>query len=398
MILLQSTRSRYWAVGLASAILGFLLAWPVLGSAQDKKDTAAQPPVADANKDLAEQIRQLNAKVARLEAALPPDPKGTPPAAPVKADAAVSQDKSGGAPAGYRIASKYQNCLQCHQTRPSTPLPPSHLEKTAERAAPAMAGMPGMSDSPKPAGGMPGMGDKPKPAGMEMDMMGGKNDMAGMGMKDGDEMMEMMKMMEMMQMKMKKKMMGGMSDKNMSSGSGSMAGMSSGNDDMDMMDMMGMMGMGSMGGSKGKKMKMTSILPGFPGASHIYHIGASDFFLDHPQHITLSTEQETKLVKMKQKALTAKASAQRKIEEAEQQLWELTGSDQPDAPKMDAKVREVEKLRGDQRMAFIQSVGESAQVLTDEQRKILIGQAQPTTAPHPAAHPATTAPMPPKTP
>ena len=191
-------------------------------------------------------------------------------------------------------------------------------------------------------------------------------------------------------------MMGGMSDKTMSSGSGGMAGMSSGDDDMDMMDMMGMMGMmgmGSMGGSKGKKMKMTSILPGFPGASHIYHIGASDFFLDHPQHITLSTEQETKLVKMKQKALTAKASAQRKIEEAEQQLWELTGSDQPDAPKMDAKVREVEKLRGDQRMAFIQSVGESAQVLTDEQRKILIGEAQPaTTAPHPAAHPPTTAP------
>ena len=73
----------------------------------------------------------------------------------------------------------------------------------------------------------------------------------------------------------------------------------------------------------------------------------------------------------------AKASAQRKIEEAEQQLWELTGSDQPDATKMDAKVREVEKLRGDQRMAFIQSVGESAQVLTDEQRKILIGQSVP---------------------
>ncbi len=324
----QSTRSRYWAVGLASAILGFLLAWPVLGSAQDKKDTTAQPPVADASKDLAEQIRQLNAKVARLEAA---------------------------------------------------------VSKTAPAGGGAMPGM--AAGGKKPAMGM-----------MDDGMMGGKKDMAGMGMgmKDGDEMMEMM---EMMKMKMKK-MMGGMSDKTMSSGSGGMAGMSSGGGGMGMMDDdMDMMGMGSMGGAKGKKMKMAAALPGFPGASHIYHIGASDFYLDHPEHITLSTEQKTKLSQMKQKATMEKASAQRKIEEAEQQLWELTAADQPDAAKMDAKIREVEKFRGDQRMAFIRSVGESAQVLTDEQRKILIGQAQPATlAPHPAAHPATTAPTTPKTP
>ena len=91
-------------------------------------------------------------------------------------------------------------------------------------------------------------------------------------------------------------------------------------------------------------------------------------------------------------ALTAKASGQRKIEEAEQQLWELTAADQPDAAKLEAKVREVEKLRGDQRMAFIRSVGEAAQVLTDDQRKILIGQA--TTVPPPVSPPA----VPPKTP
>ena len=233
--------------------------------------------------------------------------------------------------------------------------------------------------APAAGGTMPGMaagGKKPAMGMMDDGMMGGKKDMAGMGMgmKDGDEMMEMMKMMEMMQMKMKK-MMGGMSDKTMSSGSGGMAGMGMMDDGMDMM------GMGSMGGAKDKKMNMTSALPGFPGASHVYHIGASDFFLDHPHHITLSTEQETKLVKMKQMALTAKASGQRKIEEAEQQLWELTAADQPDAAKLEAKVREVEKLRGDQRMAFIRSVGESAQVLTDDQRKILIGQATTTTAP-----------------
>jgi Spy/CpxP family protein refolding chaperone len=97
---------------------------------------------------------------------------------------------------------------------------------------------------------------------------------------------------------------------------------------------------------------MAAALPGFPGESHIYHIGASDFFLDHPEHITLSTEQKTKLGQMKQKAATEKASAQRKIDEAEQQLWDLTAADMPDAAKIDAKVREVEKFRGDQRLAF----------------------------------------------
>ena len=118
------------------------------------------------------------------------------------------------------------------------------------------------------------------------------------------------------------------------------------------------------------------------------HIGATDFFLDHPEHITLSTEQKTKLGRAKQKATTDKATAQRKVEEAEQQIWELTAADQPDAAKIDAKVREVEKLRGDQRMAFIRSVGEAAQVLTDDQRKILLGFAPPVpAAPH--VHPKT---------
>ena len=379
----QSTRTRHGAVGLASALLGFLLAWPLLAAAQDKKDAppdpAAKHAAMPADKELAEQIKLLIAKVARLEAALPQDPKGTPPAVPGKVDAAAGPDKSG-APAGYRIAAKYQNCLQCHQTRPSTPLPPSHLEKTADKAAPAMAGMPGMNDPPKPDGGMAGMANKPKPAGMGMmGMMGGK----GMGMMDG--------MMGGMGSKKKPMAAGGDAMPMMDDDMDTMGGMGAKKPAMPMMgddmDMMGMMGMGSMGGAKGKKMKMTSALPGFPGASHIYHIGASDFFLDHPQHITLSTEQETKLVKMKHAALTAKASGQRRVEEAEQQLWELTAADQPDAAKLESKVREVEKLRGDQRMAFIRSVGEAAQVLTDDQRKILIGQATTTTAP--AAPPKT---------
>ena len=332
MVWLQTPPSKYAAIGVFSAVLGFLVAWPVLGSAQDKNQTPLDPSKssapADPNKDLVEQIKQLSAKVARLEAAV-------------------------------------------------------------TKIAPLTGGMPAMGG----AAGAPG-------SDMGQDKMVGK----GMGMMDADEMMEMMKMMEMTQMKMKKMMggMAGMKDDAMGGMGGSKKGMSGGGamggmkDDAmggmgmkdDDMDMMGMMGMGSMGGAKGKKMRMATALPGFPGASHIYHIGATDFFLDHPEHITLSTEQKTKLGQMKQKATTEKASGQRKIEEAEQQLWELTAADQPDAAKIDAKVREVEKLRGDQRLAFIRTVGEAAQVLTDDQRKILTGQAQPAAAP-PHVHPKT---------
>jgi Spy/CpxP family protein refolding chaperone len=146
---------------------------------------------------------------------------------------------------------------------------------------------------------------------------------------------------------------------------------------MDMMGMMGMMGMGTMGQKGMDKMQMAAALPGFPGASHIYHIGATGFFLDHPEHITLTTQQQIDLNHLKEKALLDKSTADRKVEQAEQELWMLTASDQPDAGKIEAKVQEIEKVRADQRLAFIRAVGEAAKVLTDEQRHVLLGLAQP---------------------
>ncbi|MGB0767184.1 MAG: Spy/CpxP family protein refolding chaperone [Phycisphaeraceae bacterium] len=159
-----------------------------------------------------------------------------------------------------------------------------------------------------------------------------------------------------------------------------MKGMSSGGMDMGMksdassgMSMMGMMkGKGMMGGSQSATAK--SSLPGFPGASNIYHIGAASFFLDHDEHIELTTEQRAAINKIKQQSELSQNTADRKIEEAEQQLWELTASDQPDATKIEKKVREIESLRGDRRMDFIRKVGEAAKVLTDSQRKTLMGE------------------------
>jgi len=155
----------------------------------------------------------------------------------------------------------------------------------------------------------------------------------------------------------------------------------------DDMDLMGMMGQGSMTGmgSKGPQMKKASALPGFPGASHLYHIGASGFFLDHPKHVSLTKEQQTKLNRVKQKALLGKSKVQRQIDEAEQSLWELTSADEPDSDQIQAKISEIERFRSEQRLAFIRSVGEAAQVLTSQQREALLGQAKPDAGHAPAA-------------
>lgn len=156
------------------------------------------------------------------------------------------------------------------------------------------------------------------------------------------------------------------------------SGASSGSGVMGGMDMMGKV-------SGSGRMPMSSALPGFPGASHLYHVGATGFFLDHPEHITLTMEQQTALSRIKEKALLEQATTQRKIEGTEQELWTLTGAEQPLVDKVDAKVREIEKLRADQRLAFIRAVGEAAQALTDEQRKALLGQIPPATPSTPQA-------------
>ena len=62
-------------------------------------------------------------------------------------------------------------------------------------------------------------------------------------------------------------------------------------EDMCCMKMMGSMSATPMAKKKGMGgMKMSSALPGFPGSSHLYHIGSTGFFLDHPTHITLTSD------------------------------------------------------------------------------------------------------------
>lgn len=219
---------------------------------------------------------------------------------------------------------------------------------SATLAPSGMQGMGGMK------GGM--MGRKPADGGMRGGMgKGGAGGMKG-GMMDDE--------------------MGGMSPTASAGSAGGMSGME-GMDSAEMGMEMGMMGMGSMGQQAGSNLSglRVSSLPGFPGASHIYHIGATGFFLDHPDHVSLDTAQQQELNRLKQGALLAKASTQRKINEAEQELWELTAADEPDAQQIKAKVDQIANLRAQQRLDFIRAVGEGAKVLTDEQRNSLLGTA-----------------------
>jgi Spy/CpxP family protein refolding chaperone len=329
-------RAAWMLAGIGLLGAGIVL-WPRTGRSQaDPHDHAkhtATVKSAGGDEALADQVKLLKDKVARLESALSQGQGGGQPSAMGRGPGMTMGAMAGDTTTvdGARVAPQFQDCARCHQTRPSGSLPSSHLEKPSGMRRGAMgkgAGMSMMSES-----------------GMGM-MRGGSG---GMGMMDG--------------------MMGMMGQGGMEAGpSKGMTG-----DD-------GMTGMGAMGKAKRMGMgmdgmKMSSSLPGFPGASHLYHIGAEGFFLNHDVHITLSADQQKKLSRIKEKALLGGSSCERKVEEAEQELWELTASDVPDAEAIEHKVREIEKLRGDERLAYIRAVGEAAKVLTEQQREVLVGAA-----------------------
>ena len=133
------------------------------------------------------------------------------------------------------------------------------------------------------------------------------------------------------------------------------------------------MGAGAPAGGMAGMNAPTSAMPGQAGASHMYHIGSTGFFLNHSQHITLTSDQKTALNRLKEKAMLDRASEQRRIDQGEQELYALTGADQPDSAKIQAKIGEIEKMRGEQRMSFIMTVGEATKVLSSEQRQALLG-------------------------
>jgi len=115
-------------------------------------------------------------------------------------------------------------------------------------------------------------------------------------------------------------------------------------------------------------------------APHLLHVGAKNFFLDYAQHIGLTPEQKTSLEGIKSVSMQQKATSQKQIEVAEQELWQLTSADQPNAVDIDKKVQETTKLRADQQMTFIHSVSMAANVLTPDQRVQVVSTTPSTNA------------------
>lgn len=211
--------------------------------------------------------------------------------------------------------------------------------------------------------------------GMGMNMMRMGMKMMGRGMKDqgsmnmqsntnSDAMSGGMKMGMggMGMMSGKKGMMGGMGSKKGMGGMGMMMGG------------MGMKMMGSMESSADQRTHIVSALPGFPGASHIYHVGATGFFIDHGVHLSLNDEQMSLLNDIREKETLRQSTLSRRTEELEQELWVLTSADQPLADKVEAKIREITALDAEKRMSFIRSVGAAAKVLSQEQVSRLKGE------------------------
>ena len=235
--------------------------------------------------------------------------------------------------------------------------------------------MAGSTGNPAPApgrrmmGGMGGMGSGAAGVGQTGGMSGGGMDMMEMKMMEmdmhkGEMGMPPEEMMMPEGMMMNEMGMGGMSGAAGASPSGGMT----------------MGGGGTSAATPGMPMKAPrsmSSLPGVPGASHVYHVGSTGFFLDQPQ-LNLTTQQQTVLNRIKERALLDRSNAERRIEQAEQELWTLTGADQPDAPKVQAKLQEIEQLRTAQRIGFIRAVGEASKQLTAEQQNALLGTATPT--------------------
>ena len=272
----------------------------------------AQPAAANGggqNKQLTDQIAELRAQVARLQAAVEQSGSGN------------KSDSTAGMAMGTPAKSK----------------PMAGMAPAGKAAMPAGGGgMSGMGGMPPAKAAMPAGG------GGMMGMMGDKGEMGGMS-------------------------------------GGGMAAMAP----PAPAPAMGMCCMGEMGGMSGGAMPPkggmaamsapTSAMPGQPGASHLYHIGSTGFFLNHSQHITLTADQKYTLYRLKERAMMERASEQRKIDQSEQDLYTLTGADQLDNAMVQAKIGEIEKLRSEQRMNFIRAVGEASNVLTHDQHLALMG-------------------------
>jgi Spy/CpxP family protein refolding chaperone len=95
------------------------------------------------------------------------------------------------------------------------------------------------------------------------------------------------------------------------------------------------------------------------------------YMLSHREELKLTPEQVKKLEDLKTGFERSARKNQEDLRAAEKSLEELTRSDSIDLKQAEAKVREVERLRADQRIARIRAVEQGKSVLSQEQRERL---------------------------
>jgi len=135
------------------------------------------------------------------------------------------------------------------------------------------------------------------------------------------------------------------------------------------MSMMGQRPMSQVG-----SMQTTDSLPGYSYAPHLYHLGEVEFFLDHTQDLSLSSQQSAALSAIKNKWMARQEEITEQISTQEEALWQATAQGQPDIVEIRKKITEIEALSGQLRLTFITRVGEAVHILTPEQVGILTSE------------------------
>jgi hypothetical protein len=126
--------------------------------------------------------------------------------------------------------------------------------------------------------------------------------------------------------------------------------------------------------SNSKQQEISSLLnlPSFPGLPHLYHVGATGFFLDYFNVLMLKSDQHAALMFIKRAETTRSATAKQLVRHTEQELSEQTGTEQPDGGAIEQAVQRIGRLKSAQRICFIRAVGEAALDLSPEQAAVIL--------------------------
>tara|TARA_R110001592_G_scaffold43362_1_gene140537 strand:+ start:18008 stop:18712 length:705 start_codon:yes stop_codon:yes gene_type:complete len=123
--------------------------------------------------------------------------------------------------------------------------------------------------------------------------------------------------------------------------------------------------------SQAKSMQTTDSLPGYPQAAHLYHLGAAEFFLDHTEQLSLSSQQTESLTVIKNEWGAYQEKVNVQIADLEQALWQATAQGQPDLEGIRKIIADIEALTAQLRLTFITRVGKAVTVLRAEQAALL---------------------------